>query len=276
MDFLDLYTHLGGSHGEVRLKMKQALIDQISNLLKKQLSGVLDDFRVTANGQNRFRINAELSNRLYQFVGAVGLRVLREDGVEIKITDPSATKNEPTIDGWMDTTVFGKSLALPKVIAAINDALGVENAVEIVETNWLGWANYRVFLSIRPFRLLRKFIPAGIGRHFDRVRWRTTGDAFCFDFSWRHDGKFNEKSLGKKGEHEMNEQVRHILDGLIKTNFANLKGSSAHLHFQIPEEILNEILALMLKSQKETNPWLTLINAAHVKGAVSVDIKMNV
>ncbi len=74
----------------------------------------------------------------------------------------------------------------------------------------------------------------------------------------------------------MDEQLKLFVENLVKTQFADLKGSWANLHLQIPEKILNEALALAVNSQKGANPWVALVSAAHVKGTVSVEIKLNV
>ena len=74
----------------------------------------------------------------------------------------------------------------------------------------------------------------------------------------------------------MDKELKAFVDNMVKTQFADLKGSWANLHLQIPEKLLNELLATALSAQKENNPWLALVTAAHVKGSVSVEIKVNV
>lgn len=124
MDLANYYPHLEGSHGKVRLQLGQGFLGQLCALLKTQASGHLDDIRIEPSGQNRFRIRAELSNRYYHGVGSLALRVLREQGIEIQIERHTASPKDPSLHGWMDTTVIGRSLAIPKLVQAINEASG--------------------------------------------------------------------------------------------------------------------------------------------------------
>lgn len=74
----------------------------------------------------------------------------------------------------------------------------------------------------------------------------------------------------------MDDQMKLFFENLAKSQFADLKGSWANLHLQIPEKVLNELLALTIKSQKDAIPWLALVNATNVKGTLSVEIKLTV
>jgi hypothetical protein len=72
----------------------------------------------------------------------------------------------------------------------------------------------------------------------------------------------------------MDEQTKLFLENLMKNQFADLKGSWANLHIQIPEKVLNELLGMIIKSQKDAIPWLALVNATNVKGTVSVEVRL--
>jgi hypothetical protein len=74
----------------------------------------------------------------------------------------------------------------------------------------------------------------------------------------------------------MDAQLQRLLDKLVKSQFAELKGSRADLHLQLPEKLVNEAIAMLLASQRDANPWLALVSAAQVKGSITVDLKLNV
>ena len=74
----------------------------------------------------------------------------------------------------------------------------------------------------------------------------------------------------------MDEHVKAFIDRLIKTRFAELHGSSAHLHLQLSEKVLNELIHTAIESQKDDHPWLELIHAAHAKGTLGLELKINV
>jgi hypothetical protein len=74
----------------------------------------------------------------------------------------------------------------------------------------------------------------------------------------------------------MDEHTRAFLDRLIRSNFAEFKGSSAELHLQIPETILNDLLQTALESRKAAHPWLALVDSARVEGTVRIDVKLAV
>ena len=188
MNLLDHYPALEGSHGTIRLVLDQSLLDRLCTLVTSRFKNRVHSLRITPTGENRFRIQAELSNAFYQFFGSLGLYALRQDGIEIQINYPTTSGKNPTIEGSMDTTVFGKDLAIPRLVQAINEGLGAGEVVEVMESEWIGWTQFRVFVRVQPFRLLRKLLPAGIGDHITRVSWQTTVDAFYFDFTWQHTG----------------------------------------------------------------------------------------
>ena len=74
----------------------------------------------------------------------------------------------------------------------------------------------------------------------------------------------------------MDAQLQALLDSLVKSQFSDLRGSWANLQLQLPEKLLNDLLALALPALKEGNPWLAFVNAAHVKGSLSLEVKLNV
>jgi hypothetical protein len=202
MNLLGYYPHLEGSEGKVRVRLDQAMLDQLCGLIRNRFKDRIEGLRITPIGDNRFRIQAELSNWFLQLAGSIGLRSLREDGIEVQILFPSASRKNPTIEGSMDTTVLGRDFAIPKLIEAINEGLGAGEAIEVTESEWLGGLTLRVFVSVHPFRLLRKFLPAGIGHHVTRVKWQASEDAFLFDFTWHHSG-------AKKPIHAPNEEKKN-------------------------------------------------------------------
>lgn len=188
MDLLRYYPYLEGSHGRIRLRISQALLDRGSDWLKERARGQVSDLRIVPMGENRCRLKVQLSNRLLHHVGSLALRVLREEGMELHIHQPSATLSLSTLDGSIDTNIVGRDYGLPMLVTAVNEALGVEHAMEIRTSKWLGWTRYRVFFALHPFRILRKLLPAGIGRHVTEVHWATATDAMLLDFHWRHSG----------------------------------------------------------------------------------------
>jgi hypothetical protein len=74
----------------------------------------------------------------------------------------------------------------------------------------------------------------------------------------------------------MDAQLQALLDNLVKSQFADLKGSWANLHLILSEKVVNEFLAKALATQKKDYPWLGMVNAAHIKGSIVVEIKLQV
>jgi hypothetical protein len=74
----------------------------------------------------------------------------------------------------------------------------------------------------------------------------------------------------------MDAQLRSLLDHFVGTQFAELNGSSANLHLQIPEKVLNELLAELLAAQKKNYPLLGMVKVAHVIGPVTLEIEVDV
>lgn len=74
----------------------------------------------------------------------------------------------------------------------------------------------------------------------------------------------------------MEEHLRSLLDNLLRTKFADLNGSWANLHLEIPEKVLNELVGNLLLTQKKAHPVLDLVSAAQVKGTITLDVKLAV
>lgn len=202
MSLLGLYPHLEGSEGKVHVRLDQAMLDQLCDLVRNRIKDQVEGLRITPLGDSRFRIQAKLSNSFLQRLGSIALRSLQEDGIEFQILFPSASRKNPTIDGSMDTTFIARDFAIPKLIEVINEALGAGEAIEVTESEWVGGLTLRVYVSVHPFRILRKYLPAGIGRHVTRVKWQASEDAFLFDFTWHHSG-------AKKSVPAPNEEKKH-------------------------------------------------------------------
>jgi len=73
----------------------------------------------------------------------------------------------------------------------------------------------------------------------------------------------------------MDARVQAFVDKLTSTQFADLKGSWANMHLELSEKLLNEVLGIVMgnPSLKKNYPMLALLNAAQVKGSLSVDLK---
>ena len=74
----------------------------------------------------------------------------------------------------------------------------------------------------------------------------------------------------------MSDELQAVVDKLVASQFADLKGSWANLHLHLSEKVLNELLAAGIASRKKDNPWIALIDSAHVRGAVNVEVKLTV
>jgi hypothetical protein len=194
------YPSLEGSDGKICVRLDQKILDQLCAILSDKFKDRVKSVRITPIGDNRFRLQGELTNSFLQFIGSLGMYTLRESGIEIQIVYPSASRKNPTIEGSMDTTIFGRDFAIPKLVEAINDGLGAGKVVEVIESEWIGFTQFRVFVQVHPFRLLHKFLPVGIGHHITRVKWHVSEDAFIFNFTWHHSGanKFSHAHHGEK------------------------------------------------------------------------------
>ena len=188
MDLLSLYPHLEGSHGKIRVRLSPPFLERVCSVLMARMHGRVRHLHILPSGENRFRIKAELSNRFYHHVGSLMLRVFREQGIEVHISQATASRASPTIDGWMDASMIGSKLAVPAMVATLNDVLGAGETFEIKKAKWLGWTSFRVFVAIHPLRLLEAYLPADIGHHVTDVRCHATSEAFLLDLHWRHTG----------------------------------------------------------------------------------------
>jgi hypothetical protein len=188
MDLLSVYPYLEGSHGKLHLKLSPPMLDQLCDLWKARTRGRVHEVRIVPTGVNRFRLKAQLSNRFLHRVGSLAFRLLREEGMEIHIHQTTASFLMPTIEGSTDMTFIGRDYGLPLLVDAFNDALGVEQAVEVKKSKWLGWTQHRVFVAVHPFRILRKILPGDMGRHVSEIRWQSTAEAVSLEVTWRHDG----------------------------------------------------------------------------------------
>ena len=74
----------------------------------------------------------------------------------------------------------------------------------------------------------------------------------------------------------MEAQLQSFLDSLIKSQFTDLKDSWANLHLEISETVANELLATVLATQNKSYPLLGMVSAAHVKGPIILDVKLQV
>jgi hypothetical protein len=73
----------------------------------------------------------------------------------------------------------------------------------------------------------------------------------------------------------MDVQIQTFIDSMIRTQFADFKGSWGNLHLELSEKTLNDLVKMML-TQKSAIPYLGLVNAATVKGGISMDIKFSI
>jgi hypothetical protein len=73
----------------------------------------------------------------------------------------------------------------------------------------------------------------------------------------------------------MEPQLQSFLDNLIKSQLTDLKDSWANLHLEISEKVVNEVLAKMLATQRQTYPLLDKVSAAQVKGSIIVELKLH-
>ena len=74
----------------------------------------------------------------------------------------------------------------------------------------------------------------------------------------------------------MDAQLQSLLDNLVKTQFADLKGSWANFHLEVPEKVLNDIVNEVLVAQKKNYPLLGLVKFTHVKGSIVLEVKLGV
>ena len=179
MDLLGYYPALKGSHGQIHVRLRQEVLDQLSALIESQAPNHVRGIRITPSGPNRFRIFAELSNPLFQWFGHIFLHILRKSGIEIQIDHTTAVPGNP-FQGRLVTTAMGKAVVV-RIAESINQGLQAGNLIG-VESELLGETR----VTLDPFPLLRKYLPAGMGDHLRLVQWQTTHDAFLVEFNWQH------------------------------------------------------------------------------------------
>ncbi len=74
----------------------------------------------------------------------------------------------------------------------------------------------------------------------------------------------------------MDPHLQKFVNNLVNSQFAEMKGSSADLHLELPETLLNEAAkALTADKGPNANRWLALVQSIRVKGSISVDLKLN-
>jgi hypothetical protein len=278
MEFFEVYRHLRGSHGQLHLQFAPSLVDQLCEILQASTQGNLrasvEDLRVSSTGTNRFRICAGLSTGVFQRVGKLFFNLLRERGVEIQIEQSSATLKSPAMTGSWATGIVGKHLGIPAVVREINAWLDAGKALEL-ETTRTGLAKFDMILKLNPFLLLRQYLPGRIGHHFTQVQVQTHEEFFIVDCSWRHSGPAPERGPRSSADNLlMNPELQSLLDKLKKSQFAELKGSRANLHLECSGKFFNEALAVALPWLKSTYPVASAVKSTHVKGSVSVDLKI--
>jgi hypothetical protein len=180
MDFLALYPQLKGSHGQVRVRLNQRMLDRLCEVVKASLPPQVKGIRIIPSGTNRFRIFAELSNELLSWFGQFFLTVLGDKGLEIQLDRTTAVPGVPFL-GRLTTSVVGQSV-IARLVDLINDQLGAQ----VMQVNYEFLGETRITLD--PFALLHRFAPAGVERHVPLVQWQITTDSFFVDFNWLHTG----------------------------------------------------------------------------------------
>lgn len=186
MNFLDLYSQLQGSSGQASVRISVRLLDQLCRYIESLAPERVYKIRIEPQSDNRFRIRAQLSNAVHQWLGSLFLRVLSEEGIDIQIEQGRGTHAAPNLRGWMDTTVVGKSVAVPRLVDVINEGLDAGKVFTVRDTEWLGWTDFRIYLTMDPFLLLRRYLPAALVNHVGELRWQSSKDAFVVDVRWQY------------------------------------------------------------------------------------------
>ena len=277
MEILEIYRHLRGSHGQLHLQLAPSLVDQLCDILQAgmqpSLQASLKGLRVRTTGTNRFRIHAGLSTRVFQRVGEIFFNLLRREGVEIQIQQSSATIESPAITGAWATGIAGRNLGIPEVVREINEWLDAGKVLGLESTR-RGLARFDMVLKLNPFLLLRKYLP-GLGPHVTQVQVQTYKECFVVDVSWNHSGPTpRQASRRSVGNLIVNPELRSLLGKLNKSQFAELKGSSANFHLECSEKSFNGALTAALPWLKSICPAAPAVKSTEVKGSVSVDLKI--
>src|SRR5690348_6609061 len=72
------------------------------------------------------------------------------------------------------------------------------------------------------------------------------------------------------------DDLETLLSELIRTQFADVRGSTAHLRLRLPEKLLTEIVTAAIASQKQNYPWLALVKSVQICGGVEVEVTAGV
>jgi hypothetical protein len=277
MEFLEVYQHLRGSHGQFHLQLAPSLVDQLCEILQAgmqpSLRARLERLRVRSTGTNRFRIHADLSTGVFQWVGEMFFNLLRQEGVEIQIQQSSATIESPAITGSWATGIAGKKLGIPEVVREINEWLDAGKVLEIESTR-RGLAQFDMVLKLNPFLLLRKYLPS-LEHHLTQMQVQTAKEFFAVDLSWSHPGPTPEQaSTSSGGNLIVNPELRSLLSKLNASQFAELKGSSANFHLECSEQFFNGALTAAHPWLKGIFPAASAVKSIQVKGSLSVDLKV--
>jgi hypothetical protein len=277
MEYLEVYQHLRGSHGQLHLQLAPSLVDQLCEILQAgmqpSLRARLERLRVRSTGTNRFCLHAGLSTGVFQWFGAIFFNLLRKEGVEIQIQQSSATIESPAITGSWATGIAGKNLGIPEVVREINAWLDAGKVLWLESTR-TGVAQFDVVLNLNPFLLLHKYLP-GLGHHLTQVQVQTDEEFFVVDLSWNHSGPTPTQASGSSaGNLIMNPELQSLLGKLNASQFAELKGSSASFHLECSETFLNGALTAALPWLKSIFPAASAVESTQIKGSVSVDLKI--
>jgi hypothetical protein len=277
MEFLEVYRHIRGSHGQLHLQLAPSLVDQLCEILQAgmqpSLQTSLGRLRVRSTGTNRFRIHAGLSTRVFQWGGEIFFNLLRREGVEIQIQQSSATIESPAITGSWVTGIAGKNLGIPEVVREINEWLDAGKVLGLESTR-RGLAKFDMVLKLNPFLLLRKYLPS-LGPHLTQVQVQTKKDVFVVDLLWNHSGPTpRQASRSSAGNLTVNADLRSLLGKLNKSQYAELKGSSANFHLECSEKFFNGALTAALLWLNSICPAASAVESTEVKGSISVDLKI--
>jgi hypothetical protein len=211
---------------------------------------------------------------VFQWVGEFFFNLLREEGVEIQIQQSTATIESPAITASWATGIVGKNLGIPEVVREINDWLDAGKVLELESTR-SGLTSFDMILKLNPFLLVRQYLPGEIEGHLTQVQVQTHEKFFVVDLSWNHSGLTHKQaSMSSGGNLLMNPELQSLLDKLNKSQFAELKGSSANLHLELSEELINEAITVALPWLQTIYPVASAVKSTNVKGSVSVDLKI--
>lgn len=252
------------------MHLSKAFLEKLCALLKSQLKNDLEDILIAPCGESRFRIRAKLPSTFATWFGAGFLNILSDDGVEIEIEQSYAVPKKP-FQGSLVTGWFGATI-IPQLEKSINQGLGAGKVLKMRSEVFRTTTN----ITLDPFPLLKKYLPLGMGDHVTRVEWTTSHEALIFKFDWHHSGSNRQTAPRNSGGKPMDPHLQKFVNNLVNSQFAEMKGSSADLHLELPETLLNEAAkALTADKGPNANRWLALVQSIRVKGSISVDLKLN-